>query len=89
MAKAGSENFPVASRLLPSRVRGHLLAIYGFARLVDDAGDEHEGDRLLVLDAIERDLDRVYAGAEPHHELIARLLEPCASAGFRQRPCGG
>jgi squalene synthase HpnC len=39
LAKAGDENFPVASRLLPARQRRHLLAVYGFARLVDDIGD--------------------------------------------------
>ena len=39
MARAASENFPVASRMLPARVRAHLLAIYGFARLVDEIGD--------------------------------------------------
>ncbi len=30
---------PVASRVLPRRARAHLLAIYGFARLVDELGD--------------------------------------------------
>ena len=40
MAKAGAENFTVASRLLPAAPAPHLLAIYGFARLVDDLGDE-------------------------------------------------
>jgi squalene synthase HpnC len=39
MGRATNENFPVASRLLPVRARGHLLAIYGFARLVDEIGD--------------------------------------------------
>jgi len=39
MARAGGENFPVASRVLPRRVREHLLALYGFARLVDELGD--------------------------------------------------
>jgi squalene synthase HpnC len=39
LAKAHDENFPVASRLLPARQRRHLLAVYGFARLVDDIGD--------------------------------------------------
>ncbi len=39
MARAGTENFPVASRLLPARERRHLLAVYGFARLVDELGD--------------------------------------------------
>ena len=39
--KAGSENFPVALRLLPRQTRTELFAIYGFARLTDDIGDEY------------------------------------------------
>jgi squalene synthase HpnC len=60
MAQAPSENFPVANRLLPAGVRGDLLAIYGFARLVDDAGDEAPGDRLALLDDLERDIERAF-----------------------------
>src|ERR1700722_45741 len=48
MARAATENFPVASRLLPPSARRHLLAIYGFARLVDELGDEAPGDRLAA-----------------------------------------
>jgi squalene synthase HpnC len=72
MAQARQENFPVASRLLPRRVRSHLLAVYGFARLVDDVGDEYAGDRLAMLDELEADLERAYDGA-PRHPLIASL----------------
>ena len=39
MGRASGENFPVASRLLPGPARTHLLAIYGFARLIDEIGD--------------------------------------------------
>src|SRR5438034_2666105 len=39
-ARARTENFPVASVLSPRRLRPHLLAVYGFARLVDILGDE-------------------------------------------------
>ena len=50
MARAGGENFPVASRVLPRRVREHLLALYGFARLVDELGDAGAGaDRRVGL----------------------------------------
>ncbi len=38
--QAGSENFTVANRLLGAETCRHLLAIYGYARLVDDVGDE-------------------------------------------------
>ena len=34
------ENFPVASRLLPSSMRPHIAAVYAFARVADDIADE-------------------------------------------------
>jgi squalene synthase HpnC len=79
MAQAKTENFPVASFVLPRRVRGHLLALYGFARLVDDAGDEAHDDRLALLDELELDLERVWGGT-PRNVLIKRLqptVEAC------------
>jgi squalene synthase HpnC len=45
MARARTENFPVASRVLPRRARRHLLAVYGFARLVDELGDSLAAER--------------------------------------------
>ena len=73
MARAAGENFPVASRLLPRDTRRHLLAIYGFARLVDDIGDEAAGDRVALLDWLEGEVDRIYAGT-PTHPLMQRLV---------------
>jgi squalene synthase HpnC len=72
MAHARVENFTVASRLLPRAIRGHLLAIYGFARLVDQVGDDLPGDRLAALDWVEAELDRVF-GDEPTNPLMRRL----------------
>lgn len=72
LAKSARENFPVASRLLPRRTRAHLLAIYGFARLVDDLGDEAPGDRMAWLEWLERELDLAYMGT-PEHPLMRRL----------------
>ncbi len=72
MAQARSENFPVASRFLPRPQRSHMLALYGFARLVDDAGDEAAGDRLELLDWLDDDLVKVYRGC-PTHPLMRRL----------------
>jgi hydroxysqualene synthase len=40
IARTHYENFPVASRLLPSRMRPHVAAIYAFARIADDIADE-------------------------------------------------
>lgn len=67
MAQADEENFPVALWLLGPRVRRHLLAIYGFARLVDDIGDEVAGDRLALLDQVEHELD------VPQHPVMRAL----------------
>jgi hydroxysqualene synthase len=39
-ARAHYENFPVASRLLPKRLRGPVAAIYCYARDADDLADE-------------------------------------------------
>lgn len=66
MARAGGENFPVASIVLPKRVRGQLLAIYGFARLVDELGDEAQGQRLAALDWLQDELDAAYEGRAQH-----------------------
>jgi phytoene/squalene synthetase len=47
MEQARHENFTVASVVLGRARQIHLMAIYGFARLVDDVGDEVAGDRAL------------------------------------------
>jgi squalene synthase HpnC len=60
--------------LFPRRLRPHLRAIYGFARLVDILGDEVEGDRLAALDELERELDACYLGTPTWP--IMRALQP-------------
>jgi squalene synthase HpnC len=60
--KAAAENFPVALRLLPRRYRDHLMAVYRYARTVDDIGDEAPVDqRPKLLAELEEDLVRLYA----------------------------
>jgi squalene synthase HpnC len=85
MAQARRENFPVASLLLGRRARAHLLAVYGFARLVDDAGDEAAGDRLALLDELEADLERVWGGT-PHNPLIAALQPTVVACALEIEP---
>ena len=64
--KAAAENFPVALRLLPRRYGEHLMAVYAFARTVDDVGDEAPPDeRMDLLAGLDEDLTRLYAGASP------------------------
>jgi squalene synthase HpnC len=70
--RARTENFPVASVLFPRRLRPHLRAVYGFARLVDILGDEIDGDRLAALGELERELDACYSG-EPTWPVMREL----------------
>jgi squalene synthase HpnC len=86
MAQSGSENFPVASLLLGRRQRAQLLAIYGFARLVDDLGDEAAGDRMALLGWLEQELERVYRDGEPEHPIMRRLAGAVADCGLPDEP---
>ncbi|HUF23638.1 MAG TPA: squalene synthase HpnC [Vicinamibacterales bacterium] len=40
IVRAHHENFPVASHLVPARMRRHIAAVYAFARIADDFADE-------------------------------------------------
>ena len=53
LARTHYENFPVASWLVPARMRPHVAALYAFARTADDFADEGErsdAERLRLLD---------------------------------------
>lgn len=80
-ARARSENFPVASWLAPREARPHLKAVYGFARLVDNLGDEAEGDRAALLDELEHELD-----GPPRTEVMKRLHATIAARNLPREP---
>jgi len=70
------ENFPVASFLVPRRLRRPIEAIYRFARNADDIADEGDAsaeERLAGLAAYQAELDRIAAGAAPQTPLFAEL----------------
>ncbi|SFH55481.1 squalene synthase HpnC [Actinopolymorpha cephalotaxi] len=62
--KAAGENFPVALRVLPVRVRRQLNALYCYARYVDDLGDEAPGDRTVALLEVAAQVRRLYDDAD-------------------------
>ena len=89
-ANASGENFPVALKVLPERYRRHLTALYCFARLTDDLGDEARevngpgpadaAYRLRLLDELAADVDRIYQGAVPRSPVMqdmARTVTQC------------
>lgn len=62
------ENFPVASRLVPARLRPAVVAIYRFARSADDLADEGDatsGARLAALEIYTRALEAIERGETP------------------------
>ena len=75
------ENFPVASLLLPARLRRPVAVIYRFARSADDFADEGNlapGARLALLDGYRAELDRIDSGHRPQAPLFQELREVVA-----------
>jgi squalene synthase HpnC len=70
------ENFPVASLLMPRRLREPVRAIYAFARAADDIADEGDASpeqRLAGLDRFREMLRRLEAGETTDDPLFSRL----------------
>lgn len=83
------ENFPVASILLPKRLRPAVEAIYAFARSADDLADEGETlpeERLAALTAYETALDRIAQGATDHPPMFERLAQVVREYGMPLKP---
>ena len=76
MAVNHYENFPVASVLLPGRLRRPVELIYAFARQADDFADEGDWPpavRLANLVSFGRQLDLIEQGATPDSPLFVDL----------------
>ena len=72
------ENFPVASRLLPRRLRQPITVIYAFARTADDFADEGNrspAERLKLLDDYETRLQRLLAGSPGSNPVFIALAD--------------
>ena len=85
-AKERAENFPVALRLLPRAVRVDLRAVYDVVRLIDDAGDEYEGDRTARLAALSAELADLWAGRPVRTPALVRLSRTVASRQLPEEP---
>jgi squalene synthase HpnC len=85
VAKATSENFPVALRLLPKGPRASLMHAYHYARFVDDVGDAAAGDRLALLDAVEADVHALASGRPAWLAPVAGMAD-MVSDGMSTQP---
>ncbi|NEB96384.1 squalene synthase HpnC [Streptomyces bauhiniae] len=100
--KAARENFPVAPFFLPRAWRTDLMAVYGFARLVDDIGDGDlapgGADARVLGVPPERAGDRLAVldafeadlgrvfDGTPHHPLLRRLAPTVRRRGLTPEP---
>ena len=76
------ENFPVASWIMPARLRRPVELIYAFARSADDLADEGDApacERLNALAAYASELDRIEAGQPPEGMLFRHLAQVIAT----------
>ncbi|MEI6303016.1 MAG: squalene synthase HpnC [Betaproteobacteria bacterium] len=72
------ENFPVASFLLPARLRHPVAVIYRFARSADDFADEGDltaGARLALLDGYRHELGKINRGEPVEDALFVDLKD--------------
>lgn len=73
LARRHYENFTVASRLLPRRLRQHFCNVYAYCRWADDLADETADPKrsLELLAWWERQLRDCYAGKAVHPVFVA------------------
>ncbi|MCW8853272.1 MAG: squalene synthase HpnC [Gammaproteobacteria bacterium] len=78
IARSHYENFPVASWVLPRRMRKPVAAVYAFARMADDIADEgnlDDNSRIRQLDAMAEQLDLIAAGKAPDDAMYIALAD--------------
>ena len=80
-ANSHYENFPVASSLLPKRLRQPVAVIYAFARTADDIADEGEAtdtERLAALDLYSARLTQLEEGSTANDPVFIALADVIA-----------
>ena len=78
MVRDHYENFPVASFILPKRLRQPISVIYAFARTADDFADEGDWDaetRLTKLKEYDDYLDAIENGNSIDHPIFIALAD--------------
>ncbi|HZZ65270.1 MAG TPA: squalene/phytoene synthase family protein [Candidatus Baltobacteraceae bacterium] len=82
------ENFAVASRFVPPRIRLDLMRFYAFCRTTDDFGDE-SGTRHEALARLSRwreQAEEFFSGAPPVHPVFIALRETVERYGLDKQP---
>jgi squalene synthase HpnC len=82
------ENFAVASRIVPGRIRRDLMRFYGFCRTTDDFGDESESPHQALerLASWREQTEAFFAGHPPVHPVLIALRETVDRYGLDKQP---
>jgi len=78
ISKNHYENFPVASWILPRRMRLPTAAIYAFARRADDFADEgnlSDEQRIAKLEQLAQQIEQLYAGNQDNDPVFIALAD--------------
>ena len=78
LAQSHYENFPVASGLLPKRIRRSVSVIYAYARTADDYADEGNlsaEERVQQLNEMETKIQSIYSGEDPDEILYIAVQD--------------
>lgn len=89
LANTHYENFPVASALLPMRLRRPIGLIYSFARQADDFADEGDlspEERLTLLEGFRQELRRISVGETPQTPFFQTLTTMIAEHQLPLQP---
>ena len=82
------ENFAVASKIVPGRIRLDLMRFYGFCRTTDDLGDE-SGSSEAALERLTRwreETQAFFAGAPAVHPVLIALRETVEHYALDKQP---
>lgn len=89
MAKQHYENFPVASLLLPRRIRKAVTVIYAFARSADDFADEGDlnpEQRLAAINDYQHKLNAIYSQQNVDDPVFIALADVINKYQLPQQP---
>lgn len=87
VARRHYENFTVATRLVPPRLRQHLATVYAFARWSDDLADEAADPAEAVVRLAEwrHELEESFAG-RPRHPVMIAVWHTARQTGLTIEP---
>src|SRR5262249_297277 len=80
------ENFSVAARLLPGRLRLDLARVYAYCRFTDDLGDESGPGARGRLERWRADVVELFQGGMTIHPLLFPLRDPVPRHNLEAQP---